>query len=52
VLEQIRVCYSNLNRDFRGYADEAVTSFQATLDELIANLASTAPVALPRANRP
>jgi len=52
VLEQIRICYSNLNRDFRGYADEAVTSFQATLDELIANLASTAPVALPRANRP
>jgi len=52
VLEQMRVYYGKLNRDFRGYADDAVTSFQATLDELIAKLASTAPVALPRANRP
>jgi hypothetical protein len=45
VLKQMRIYYGKLNRDFRGYADEAVASFQATLDEHIAKLDSTAPVA-------
>ena len=45
VLEQMRVRYGKLNKDFRGYADEAVANFQATLDKLIARLDGTAPAA-------
>ena len=52
MLEQMRVGYGKLNKDFRGYADEAVTSFQSNLDKLIARLDSTAPPAWPWANRP
>jgi len=40
VLRRVRKCF------------EAVASFQATLDKLIARLDSTAPTAWPRANRP
>jgi hypothetical protein len=37
-LEQMRSRYGKLNQDFRSYADEAVASFKATLDELVARL--------------
>jgi hypothetical protein len=37
VLKQMQARYGKLNKDFRGYADEAVIAFQATLDGLIAS---------------
>jgi hypothetical protein len=40
VLEQMRACCGKLNRDLRGYAEEAMASFQATLDGFIARLDS------------
>jgi hypothetical protein len=40
VLVQIRARYRKLNKDFRGYVNEAVAGFQATLDELIASKSS------------
>lgn len=38
-LAQMRARYRHLHKDFRGYADEAVATFQATLDNLIARFA-------------
>jgi radical SAM superfamily enzyme YgiQ (UPF0313 family) len=35
VLELMRIRYGKLNKDFRGYAEEAVASFQGTLDGII-----------------
>jgi len=39
VLDQMRARYGKLNKDFRAHADEAVASFKATLDELVARFA-------------
>ena len=43
VVARMRTRYGRLHADFRGYAEEAVASFQATLDELIAGVAAGLP---------
>jgi FKBP-type peptidyl-prolyl cis-trans isomerase (trigger factor) len=43
-LAQMQARYQRLPRDFRTYADEAVTAFRANLEERLSHFAKEAPV--------
>jgi radical SAM superfamily enzyme YgiQ (UPF0313 family) len=45
VVARMRSRYRRLHRDFRVYAEEAITDFQATMDDLIARLSAGLPPA-------
>ncbi len=47
VVARMRSRYRRLHRDFRVYAEEAITDFQATMDDLIARLSAGLPPAAP-----
>ena len=51
VVARMRARYRRINKDFRIYAEEAIASFQATMDELITRLATGLPPAVTARHR-